>query len=51
MSLLMVAADWIFTYPVPLPPSIILHHSLHVKTKPDPLPEVCCHQYKNMINQ
>ena len=40
MSLLMVGTDWLFSYPAPLPPAVITFHSLHVKTKTDPLPEV-----------
>lgn len=40
ISLLMVSSNWIFNYPIPLVPSVVTFHSLHVKTKTDPLPEV-----------
>ncbi|XP_021932915.1 UDP-glucuronosyltransferase 2B17-like isoform X2 [Zootermopsis nevadensis] len=39
ISLLMVSSNWIFNYPIPLVPSVVTFHSLHVKTKTDPLPE------------
>lgn len=40
LSLLMISSNWVFNYPIPLMPSIVTIHSLHVKTKTDPLPEV-----------
>jgi hypothetical protein len=40
MSLLMMSSNYIFNYPIPLMPAIVSIHSLHVKNKTDPLPEV-----------
>jgi hypothetical protein len=40
MSLLMLSSNWIFNYPIPLMPSVVTFHSLHIKTKTDPLPRV-----------
>jgi hypothetical protein len=40
MSLLIFGSNWVFNYPIPLMPSIVTTHSLHVKTSTDPLPKV-----------
>jgi len=40
MSLLIVNSNWVFNYPIPLMPSTVTIHSLHVKTTNDPLPIV-----------
>jgi len=40
MSLLLLTSNSVFNYPIPLPPSVVSIHSLHIKTAPDPLPEV-----------
>ena len=40
MSLLLLTSNSVFNYPIPLPPSVLTIHSLHVKTTPDPLPKV-----------
>ena len=40
ISLFMVTSNWVFNYPVPLMPSVVMTHSLHVKTTTDPLPNV-----------
>jgi len=40
MSLLILTSNSVFNYPIPLPPSVVTIHSLHVKTTPDPLPKV-----------
>ncbi|PSN52144.1 hypothetical protein C0J52_06460 [Blattella germanica] len=39
MSLLMIAADWVFNYPISVPPSIVTFHGVHVKKTSDPLPK------------
>jgi glucuronosyltransferase len=38
MSLLILSSNSVFNYPIPLVPSIVTIHSLHVKTTTDPLP-------------
>jgi hypothetical protein len=40
ISLLILSYNWVFNYPMPLMPSIVAVHSLHVKTSNDPLPKV-----------
>jgi hypothetical protein len=40
MSLLIINTNSVFNYPIPLMPSVVPIHSLHVKTTPDPLPNV-----------
>jgi hypothetical protein len=40
MSLLIINSNWAFNYPIPLMPSTVTIHSLHVKTTTDPLPTV-----------
>jgi hypothetical protein len=40
MSLLMLSSNWVFNYPIPLMPTVVTFHSLHVKTKSDILPKV-----------
>jgi hypothetical protein len=40
MSLLILTSNSVFNYPIPLPPSVVTIHSLHVKTTSDPLPKV-----------
>jgi len=40
MSLLIISSNWMFNYPIPLMPSVVTLHSLHVKTTNDPLPNV-----------
>ena len=40
MSLLILSSNSVFNYPIPLVPSIVTIHSLHVKTTTDPLPNV-----------
>jgi hypothetical protein len=40
MSLLIINSNSVFNYPIPLMPSIVTIHSLHVKTTNDPLPIV-----------
>jgi hypothetical protein len=40
MSLLMLGSNWVFNYPIPLMPTVVTFHSLHVKTKTDTLPKV-----------
>jgi hypothetical protein len=44
MSLLMMSSNSVFNYPIPLMPSIVTFHSLHIKTKTDPLPKVNKHR-------
>ncbi|GFG28375.1 hypothetical protein Cfor_10539, partial [Coptotermes formosanus] len=39
MSLLILGSNWVFNYPIPLTPSVLTIHSLHVKTTTDPLPK------------
>ncbi|KAJ9584430.1 hypothetical protein L9F63_021223, partial [Diploptera punctata] len=46
-SLIMIARSSIFNYPIPLTPSAISFHSLHVKTTPDPLPK----DLKNFLDE
>jgi hypothetical protein len=40
MSLLIISSNSVFNYPIPLMPSIVTIHSLHVKTTTNPLPKV-----------
>jgi hypothetical protein len=40
ISLLMLSSNWLFNYPIPLMPTVVTFHSLHVKTTNDPLPKV-----------
>ena len=40
LSLLIISSNWMFNGPVPLMPSVVTIHSLHVKTTNDPLPKV-----------
>jgi len=40
MNLVILNSNSVFNYPIPLPPSVVTIHSLHVKTTPDPLPKV-----------
>jgi hypothetical protein len=40
MSLLILSSNWVFNYPIPLMPSVVTIHSLHVKTTNEPLPNV-----------
>ncbi|XP_033607656.1 UDP-glucuronosyltransferase 2B31 isoform X1 [Cryptotermes secundus] len=38
ISLLMLSSNWVFNYPIPLMPTVLTFHSLHVKTTNDTLP-------------
>jgi hypothetical protein len=40
MSLLILTSNSVFNYPIPLMPSVVTTHSVHVKTTPNPLPNV-----------
>jgi hypothetical protein len=40
MSLLIINSNSVFNYPIPLMPSTVTMHSMHVKTSNDPLPKV-----------
>jgi hypothetical protein len=40
ISLLMLSSNWVFNYPIPLMPTVVTFHSLHVKNTTDPLPKV-----------
>jgi hypothetical protein len=40
MSLLILGSNSVFNYAIPLPPSVVTIHSLHVKKSTDPLPKV-----------
>jgi hypothetical protein len=40
ISLLMLSSNWVFNYPIPLMPTVVNFHSLHVKTTNDTLPKV-----------
>jgi hypothetical protein len=40
ISLLILTSNWVFNYPIPLTPSVVTTHSLHVKTRADQLPNV-----------
>lgn len=40
MSLLIISSNSLFNYPIPVVPSVVTIHSVHVKTTPEPLPNV-----------
>jgi hypothetical protein len=40
ISLLMLSSNWVFNYPIPLMPTVLTFHSLHIKTTNDTLPKV-----------